>query len=179
MGAVNGHLGTPPTDGAAQNMGGFVIAAVSVGSGILGIAPMPGITGHYDKDLAHLKDWKPAMVVSMTEPQELQDAGVTTLARDLQHSGTRWFHFPVPDFGVGDALQEPDWDVIRDTALSALRGGGRVLIHCKGGRGRSGMAALRLMIASGEGHKPALKRLRAVRPGAVETRAQQRWARAG
>ena len=176
---MNGHHGTPRTDEAVQNMSGFVIAAVSVENGILGIAPMPGITGHYDEDLAHLKVWKPAMVVSMTEPQELHDAGVTTLARDLQHSGTRWFAFPVPDFGVGDALQEPDWDVIRDTALSALHGGGRVLIHCKGGRGRSGMAALRLMIAAGEGRKAALKRLRAVRPGAVETRAQQRWARPG
>ena len=176
---MTGHDGTPQVDGVAQNTSGFVIAAVTVGRGILGIAPMPGVTGHYDEDLAHLKDWRPSMVVSMTEPQELQDAGVTTLAIDLQHSGTRWFSFPVPDFGVGDALQETDWDVIQDTALSALRGGGRVLIHCKGGRGRSGMAALRLMVASGEGQKEALKRLRSVRSGAVETRAQQRWARSG
>ena len=160
-------------------MSHFVIYAVPVERGILGIAPMPGVDGHYDQDLAHLKDWKPAMVVSMTEPAELEAAGVTTLATDLQHSGTRWFSFPVPDYGIGDALQEVEWDTIRDTALSALRGGGRVLIHCKGGCGRSGMAALRLMVAAGESQKAALKRLRAVRPCAVETRAQQRWARAG
>lgn len=160
-------------------MSGFVIYALPVQRGILGIAPMPGVGGAYDQDIAHLRDWKPAMVVSMTEAGELHAAGVTTLATDLQHSGTRWFAFPVPDFGVGDPLQEAEWEVIRNTALSALNGGGRVLIHCRGGRGRSGMAALRLMIAAGEGQKAALKRLRTIRPGAVETRAQERWARAG
>lgn len=160
-------------------MSAFVIYALPVERGILGIAPMPGVDGQYDQDIAHLKDWKPALVVSMTQPEELQAAGVTDLATDLTHSGTRWFSFPVPDYGVGDPLQESAWDAIRDTALAALRGGGRVLIHCRGGCGRSGMAALRLMIAAGEGQKAALKRLRAVRPCAVETRAQARWARAG
>lgn len=138
---------------------------------------MPGMNGQYEQDLAHLKDWKPAMVVSMTEPQELEAAGVTSLATDLQQSGTRWFSFPVPDRGVGDPMQEGTWDTISETALAALRGGGRVLIHCRMGCGRSGMAALRIMSASGERPKPALERLRAVRPCAVETREQQRWAR--
>jgi len=57
-----------------------------------------------------------------------------------------------------------------------LQGGGRVLIHCRGGCGRSGMAALRLMIESGEEAGAALSRLRALRPCAVETEAQMAWA---
>ena len=56
-----------------------------------------------------------------------------------------------------------------NAALSALQGKGRVLIHCMGGCGRSGMAALRLMIEAGEAPGAALERLRAVRPCAVET----------
>ncbi len=160
-------------------MSSFVIYAVPVERGILGISPLPGVDGHYETDLAHIKDWKPSMVVSMTEASELEDLGVATLARDLQHSGTRVFPFPVPDFGIPGPLQDADWDVISETALSALRGGGRVLIHCRGGCGRSGMAALRLMVAAGEDHGEALARLRAVRPGAVETREQKRWAKAG
>ena len=59
---------------------------------------------------------------------------------------------------------------------AALRGGGRVLIHCRAGRGRSGMIALRLMIAGGERPVAALKRLRAVQPEAVETPGQMNWA---
>ena len=60
----------------------------------------------------------------------------------------------------------------------ALRGGGRVLVHCRGGCGRSGMVALRLMIEAGEAPDEALSRLRSVRPCAVETKAQMGWAMA-
>jgi len=52
-------------------------------------------------------------------------------------------------------------------------------VHCRGGCGRSGMIALRLMIEIGEAADDALARLRAVRPCAVETPQQLRWATAG
>jgi hypothetical protein len=45
-----------------------------------------------------------------------------------------------------------------------------------GGCGRSGTALLRLMVESGEDPIPALTRLRAARPCAVETPAQFAWA---
>ena len=73
----------------------------------------------------------------------------------------------------------PAWDGAAERATSALRGGGRVLIHCMGGCGRSGMAALKLMVACGELPGPALARLRMVRPCAVETEEQLLWARKG
>jgi hypothetical protein len=41
------------------------------------------------------------------------------------------------------------------------------------------MAALRLMVEAGEPPDTALGRLRAVRPGAVETEDQMAWARRG
>ena len=41
---------------------------------------------------------------------------------------------------------------------------------------RSGMIALRLMVERGADPDEALKRLRAVRPGAVETDEQRLWA---
>jgi len=57
-----------------------------------------------------------------------------------------------------------------------LQTGGSVLVHCKGGCGRSGMAALRLMVEAGEDPHLAFARLRDVRPCAVETEAQLAWA---
>ena len=70
------------------------------------------------------------------------------------------------------------WRALGANARRALAGGGRVLIHCRAGCGRSGMAALRLMIECGEAPDEALARLRAVRPCAVETGAQMAWAMA-
>ena len=160
-------------------MPGFVIHALPVAGGILAIAPLPGVEGEYEKDLEHLSDWKPALVISMTTQAEMTVAGAGDLGADLQDAGTRWAHLPLEDFTGPDAEQEEEWHAISRSALSALQGGGRVLIHCRGGCGRSGMAALRLMVEAGEDANTALTRLRSIRPCAVETDAQMAWARDG
>ena len=70
-------------------------------------------------------------------------------------------------------------DAIEEAAARAkalLAQGGRVLVHCFGGCGRSGMAALRLLVELGEDPDEALARIRAVRSCAVETEAQMAWA---
>lgn len=157
----------------------FVIHALPVAGGILAISPLPGRGGAYEKDLEHLKDWKPALVLTMTTEAEMVAHGAADLGPDLQDAGTRWAHLPVVDLGVPGLELEELWHEAARSALAALQGGGRVLIHCKGGCGRSGMAALRLMITAGEEPGEALDRLRAVRPCAVETEAQMAWARRG
>ena len=157
-------------------MAEFVIYAVPVAGGIIGIAPLPG-GATYKQDLLHMKDWQPALVLSMTTQAEMVADDVEQLGADLQDLGTRWVHLPVPDFGVPEGATVVDWPKASKAALAALRGRGRVLIHCRGGCGRSGMAALRLMIEAGEEAETALTRLRTVRPCAVETSAQMRWAR--
>lgn len=160
-------------------MSGFVIHALSVSDGILAIAPMPGRGGHYAEDMAHLHDWRPALVMTMLSHPELRATGHQNIGADLQDMGTRWMHVPVPDMGVPGPEAEEAWHKASNAALSALQGKGRVLIHCMGGCGRSGMAALRLMIEAGEAPGAALERLRAVRPCAVETPEQLDWANRG
>jgi hypothetical protein len=156
---------------------GVVIYALPVANGILGICPMPGRGGEYAGDLAHIKDWKPALVITMATEVEMVSAGAGQLGTDLRYSGARWYHLPVADYGVPTEAQKAEWRDVAEPACRALRGGGRVLIHCMGGCGRSGMAAVRLMVACGEKPDAALARLRGVRPCAVETEAQFAWAR--
>lgn len=160
-------------------MSGFVIFAVPVARGILGISPMPGRGGHYEEDIAHMKDWKPALVISMVTEVEMVAAGAARLGSDLLYSGARWHHVPCADMGVPPADAMPAWEAAAERATAALKGGGRVLVHCMGGCGRSGMAALKLMVACGERPGSALTRLRSVRPCAVETEEQLFWARKG
>jgi protein-tyrosine phosphatase len=157
-------------------MGALVIHALPVAGGILAIAPMPGGGGDYAADLEHLRAWKPALVISLTSRVEMIETGSERLGQDMLESGARWVHLPIPDFGIPDSATEAQWQEVSAVALQALSGGGRVLVHCKGGCGRSGMIALRLMIAGGEAAKPALDRLRALRACAIETEAQMAWA---
>ena len=155
---------------------GLVIHALSVADGILAITQLPGTRGDYETDMGHIRDWKPGLVVSMTTSTEMLTAGASALGQDVQRSASRWAHLPVEDFGAPGPDMLARWPEISHSARKALVGGGRVLVHCKGGCGRSGMVALRLMIECGEAPAQALARLRAVRPCAVETPEQMDWA---
>ncbi|WP_165606571.1 phosphatase domain-containing protein [Yoonia litorea] len=134
---------------------------------------MPGRTRHYYTDWLHLMAWKPNLVVTMTLQAELDRKGAGTLGADLTNEGIEWVHFPVPDMGV--PLKD-HWSETRKQALRTFNVGGKVLVHCFGGCGRSGMICLRLMIAAGEEPQAALARLRRARPCAIETDAQMDWA---
>lgn len=154
----------------------MIVSALSVGQGILAISPIPGAEGDYAGDVQHLIEWKPAIVISLVSEVEMVAAGAAGLWHDLVEAGCRWEHLPITDFGVPDDAFEVAWPVVSANARRALMGGGRILVHCRGGCGRSGMVALRLMIELGEAADDALARLRAVRSCAVETDAQMAWA---
>lgn len=154
----------------------LTLHALSVGDGILALCPLPGGGGDYTGDMDHLHDWQPGLVISMTTEVEHVGAGAAPLGQDVQAMGCRWIHLPLPDFSAPTEEMLAQWPAVSALALQALRGGGRVLVHCKGGCGRSGMVVLRLMIEAGEDPAIALRRLRAVRACAVETEDQMAWA---
>lgn len=157
-------------------MSAMVIHALPVAGGILAICPLPGRHGAYADDLEHMREWQPALVLTLTTRSEMVSEGAESLGQDMQDRGSRWFHLPIDDMGTPEADVNQQWETVSRIALAALRGGGRVLVHCMGGCGRSGMIALRLMIESGEDAACALNRLRHVRPCAIETEAQMSWA---
>lgn len=134
----------------------FAIFELKAGGGTLALCPLP--VGQ----LEAVRQWFPDLVISMCESHEMP--------HDLW-SGFPLRHVPVVDYGVPAGAV---WSGVEADALQILCQGGRILVHCKGGCGRSGMAVLRLMLQAGEAD--ALARLRAVRPCAVETDEQLDWA---
>ena len=59
-----------------------------------------------------------------------------------------------------------------------LRRGERVLVHCRGGLGRAGSVAARLLVEFGAAPNEAIRQVRVARPGAIETREQEQWVHA-
>lgn len=154
----------------------MMIHALSVLDGILAISPLPGAGGDFAGDMAHVTEWRPALVITLVTRAEMEAAGAALLGAQVQDHGSRWVHLPIPDFGIPPEEMLRHWPEVSRHAQQALAGGGRVLVHCRGGCGRSGMVALRLMIEAGEAPDDALARLRHVRPCAIETGPQMRWA---
>ena len=155
------------------------ISQISLGQGVLGICPMPGRSGLYEADLQTIVRWQPGLVLSMTPLSELERAGAAAFPDDLAQAGIKWLQCPIADFGAPSPAEMPLWDAISQVAHRMLQDKGRILAHCYGGCGRSGMALLRLMCEAGAPVDAALAQLRAVRPCAVETDAQKRWAAQG
>ncbi|WP_174823452.1 protein-tyrosine phosphatase family protein [Ruegeria arenilitoris] len=154
----------------------FEIHALGVGPGQLALSPLPGAGGAYDRDLSVIRDWNPDLVISMTTDAELNQVGAAGFGGDVQNASAVWQHLPIKDFGAPSPPIQVLWPETSALARRILVDGGRVLVHCRGGCGRSGMVVLRLMIESGEEPAQALVRLRAIRPCAVETDPQMDWA---
>ena len=154
----------------------LTIASLPVGGGTLALSPMPGRVGSYTADLADLLAFAPALVISMTTAAELAAKNAADLPADLARHTIGWLHVPIVDYGVPQGQTEALWPAAAAQVLAVLAGKGRVLVHCMGGCGRSGMAVLRLMVMAGEDPDAALIRLRQSRPCAVETDAQFNWA---
>ena len=160
-------------------MQGIDLYEVPVGQGMLAISPIPGLNGSYEDDLLAIHGWGAKVVFSMTEMAELQCAGAGEIGAHMAAMGIEWHHLPIRDFGAPGLDVVAKWRQASDSAHAAFDVGHRVLIHCRGGCGRSGMAALRLLVERGEEAAGALARLRAVRPCAVETDEQYAWAAIG
>ncbi|MEQ9015740.1 MAG: ADP-ribosylglycohydrolase family protein [Marinovum algicola] len=156
--------------------------------GAVGVTFCPGkrdrhaATGVWDRDLEAdllvIRDWGASAVVTLMEDHELANVGVPNLGAAVEAMGMRWIHAPVVDVSVpGDAFSRV-WASAGAEVRGILAGGGRVLVHCRGGLGRSGTLAACLLVEAGQDPEAAIAAVRAARPGAIETREQADHVRA-
>uniref|UniRef100_UPI0035B3907E ADP-ribosylglycohydrolase family protein n=1 Tax=Stella sp. TaxID=2912054 RepID=UPI0035B3907E len=113
-----------------------------------------------------------ALVVTLTEAEELSRLGVPDLGAEVGRRHMGWLHLPIVDAEAPDARFEAGWPAASRRIHAVLAQGFRVLVHCKGGLGRAGTVAARLAVERGMPAEHAIAAVRAVRPGAIETTAQ-------
>jgi ADP-ribosyl-[dinitrogen reductase] hydrolase len=163
------------------------IATVAVGRdfGRLGITFCPGKydphggSGYWDRDLTldldAIRDWGAAAVVTLLEPHEVTLLRVENLGAEVLRRQMRWFHLPIVDQSVPDRQFEQEWKIAGEELRSMLRHRLDVLIHCRGGLGRAGTIAARLLIELGRDAANAIASVRAARPRAIETIEQKEY----
>ena len=102
-------------------------------------------------DLVAIRGWGAGTLVSLIEEREFAVLGVAGLGGRAQAAGLAWCHLPSTGMQPPDARFEEAWRRHGGHISGVLEGGGRLVLHCAGGLGRTGTLTARLLIDRGAG----------------------------
>ena len=127
-----------------------------------------------DVDLDVIRRWGATAVVSLITDKELDFLSVRGLPGAVRDRHMEWWHAPIPDGWPPGPDFEDAWEVAGEAVRDRLALGFDVLVHCRGGLGRAGTIAARLLVELGAAPNDAIRRVREARsPHAIETAAQE------
>lgn len=150
--------------------------SLPIQQGTLLLTPCPGTQGiELCESLSQLKAIGATAVITLMTAAELDEEGFQDFSSVVKEAGLDWFHLPVPDFGVPGADFELAWDACRLELQQRLHSGDTLAVHCKGGSGRTGMVAAKLMLDAGFAPEDAITAIQALRPRAFSYPAQREY----
>ena len=123
----------------------------------------PGGWGDPRADLAGLARQGIGAIVTLT--QEALDRSA------LADIGFRSLHLPIQDFQPPSRTQIRDFVAFVDDCLID---GLAVAVHCGAGMGRTGTMLACYLVSSGQSAAEAIRQVRGLRPGSIETPEQER-----
>jgi protein-tyrosine phosphatase/nicotinamidase-related amidase len=142
--------------------------------GRLGLTLLPGRKDygrHLSEDIAGLKAQGVTHVVCLITDEEFITYGVEELLTAYQQAGFELHRLPIRDQGVCSSAEMAD---LIAWIQAALANGARIMLHCVGGLGRSGLVAGCYLKTQGLDAPTAIAEVRRVRsPRAIETAGQE------
>lgn len=163
------------------------IATIPAGEngGRVGITFCPGKKGPsvygmpWDRDVTvdveAIREWGASSVLTLIEPHEFDLLSVRGLPEAVRNADLVWHHAPIPDVSVPGPAFGATWKTVGPRISEQLCERQSVVVHCRGGLGRAGLVAAMLLVMMGDDPKRAIDRVRAIRPGAIETPAQEAY----
>lgn len=130
-----------------------------------------------DTDLDAITDVEVTTMVTLMESHEIAACALSseTLTEACQSRGIAWHHCPIVDLETPSEDWEKTWDKLGESFRQMLQNGENILLHCRGGRGRAGMIAARLLVELGMSPDTAISNVRIQRPEAIETAVQEEY----
>ena len=113
-------------------------------------------------------------LVTLVEDNEIEKlCDKKFFVRKIYSYNLKWIHMPIIDLKIPDHKFMDKWQTTKVLLKNDLIEGKNIVIHCMGGKGRSGTIAAILLIEFGENNKKAIEIVREKRKGAIETRIQE------
>lgn len=151
--------------------------------GRLGMTICPGVKdpGRWKRelvpDLHRLKQhYEANTLVTLLEREEFERYSVPDLFERAREAELEVVHFPITDVSTPREAQSDEYAVLIEGILSLLRDGKTVVVHCRGGLGRTGTVAASVLVALGYDPNEAIRLVRRFRGDrAVETSEQEEY----
>lgn len=163
----------------------LIINTLPVAAGELGLTFCPGkkqpnaMTGSWDRDIsldiATIKTWGADAIISLLEDFEYEELQVAKLPSIFQSEFKIWHNLPIPDKNAPDQKWLANWLSIRGQLHTQLKYGEKIMIHCKGGFGRTGTVAAMILMDFGFSAADAIAECRKARELSVETLEQEQF----
>ena len=146
--------------------------------GLIGMTFCPGKVDHnarygawrrdLDTDLDAIASWGTGTVVTLVEDQELEFLQVTGPGAGVRARGMQWIHFPMVDTEAPGGTFDVRWRTVGAEIVSELKRGRNVVLHCRGGLGRTGTIAVLLMREFGHSVDESIELVRSARHDTIE-----------
>jgi len=138
--------------------------------------PCPGTKGtRVSEALTTIESAGAQVLVTLMPDTELAANQADDLPARCAELGIEWLQLPVADEQAPLADFDTAWRRHRDTILARLADGATLAIHCKGGSGRTGLIAARILIELGIPREAAVNQVQALRPKAIQHPAHVGW----
>ena len=113
-------------------------------------------------------------IVSLIEDKEIENLyDKKKFVHYIYTNNLKWMHMHIPDLKAPDYKFVDKWQTTKSLLKNDLIDGKNIVVHCMGGKGRSGIVAAILLIEFGEQNKNAIDIVREKRKGAIETKEQE------
>ncbi len=137
------------------------------------------MSGVWERDLVidfkAIQDWGAQAIVNLMEEHEYELLSIPDYVEKVNTYPMEFYHLPIIDVHPPDKRFIDLWKSAGPKLRQILQCGGKILIHCRGGMGRTGTVAAQLLVELGMSHKDAIKAVRDARDGTIETREQENY----